>query len=357
MQAQSSRPVRTFTIGFHEADYNEAEDASAIARHLRTDHTELYVTPQDAMNVIPQLPILYDEPFSDASQIPTYLVSQLARRHVTVSLSGDAGDELFGGYNRYFLSRSLWKKISWMPRSLRSGLAAGCTALSPASWNSIASLFPAKIRLRNTGDKFHKLAEILAVETPDDMYRQFVSHWKEPTSVVNAAHEPTTLLSTPSEWPELPDFTERMMYLDMLTYLPDDILVKIDRAAMGVSLETRVPFLDHRLIEFAWRLPLSVKIHNGQGKWILRQVLYRYVPKELIDRPKMGFGIPIDKWLRGPLRGWADALLDEKRLREEGFFNPDPVREKWEQHLSGSRNWQYLLWDVLMFQSWLEHNR
>ncbi len=357
MQAQSRQPVRTFTIGFHDTEYNEAEQARAVARHLRTDHTDLYVTSQDAMNVIPQLPFLYDEPFSDSSQIPTYLVSQLARRHVTVSLSGDAGDELFGGYNRYVLSRSMWKKIGWMPRSLRSALAAGCTTLSPTKWNSLVAVLPAKVRLRNTGEKIHKLAEILAVESPELMYRQLVSHWKEPDRVVIDAHEPTSLLTNPSIWPELPDFTRRMMYLDTLTYLPDDILVKVDRAAMGVSLETRVPFLDHRLIEFAWRLPLSLNIRNGEGKRLLRQVLYKYVPKELIERPKMGFGVPIDSWLRGPLRIWADALLDEKRLHEEGFFNPEPIREKWREHLSGSRNWQYLLWDVLMFQSWLEHNR
>ena len=357
MQVQSNRPVRTFTIGFHEAEYNEAEHARAVATHLHTDHTDLYVTPRDAIDVIPKLPSLYDEPFSDASQIPTYLVSQLTRHHVTVSLSGDAGDELFGGYNRYFLSKSLWNRIGWMPRALRSAVAAGCTALSPASWNTIAAVLPAKVRLRNMGDKLHKLADIIAVKSPEEMYRHFVSHWKEPRSVVSGAREPTTLLTDPSIWPELPDFTQRMMYLDTLTYLPDDILVKIDRAAMGVSLETRVPFLDHRLIEFAWRLPLSYKIHNGEGKWLLRQVLYKYVPKKLIERPKMGFGIPIDNWLRGPLRDWASELLDEKRLREEGFFNPEPIRKKWQEHLSGSRNWQYLLWDVLMFQSWLENNR
>lgn len=356
MQAQSNRPVKTFTIGFNETEYNEAEHAKAVARHLHTDHTDLYVTPQDAMNVIPQLPDLYDEPFSDASQIPTYLVSQLTRRYVTVSLSGDAGDELFGGYNRYFLVMSLWNKIGWMPRALRSALAAGCTALSPAHWNSIATVLPTKFRLRNTGDKLHKLAEILAVESPEVMYHQLVSHWKEPSRVVCGAYEPTTLLTDSSKPRELPDFTQQMMYLDSLTYLPDDILVKVDRAAMGVSLETRVPFLNHRLIEFSWRLPLSLKIRNGEGKWLLRQVLYKYVPKELIERPKMGFGIPIDSWLRDPLRDWADALLDEKRLREEGFFNPQPIREKWAEHLSGSRNWQYLLWDVLMFQSWLENN-
>lgn len=357
MQAQSSHPVSTFTIGFHEKDYNEANHAKAVAAHIGTDHTELYVTPNDALAVIPNLPSLYDEPFSDASQIPTFLISQLTRRYVTVSLSGDAGDELFGGYNRYFWVKSIWKKICWLPRDIRSVLAAACTALSPACWNSFAAALPSKARLRNTGDKLHKLAEILVVESPEAMHRQLVSHWKEPGGIVIDAHEPITLLTNPSLWPELPDFTQWMMYLDTLTYLPDDILVKVDRSAMGVSLETRVPFLDHRLIEFAWRLPISLKIRNGVGKWLLRQVLYKYVPKELIERPKMGFGIPIDTWLRGPLRSWADNLLNEKRLSEEGFFNPVPIKEKWREHLSGSRNWQYLLWDVLMFQSWLENNR
>lgn len=356
MQAQSSHPVRTFTIGFHEKDYNEAKQAKAVAMHIGTDHTELYVTPDDALAVIPRLPLLYDEPFSDSSQIPTYLISQLTRRYVTVSLSGDAGDELFGGYNRYVWVQSVWHKINWMPRGLRSVLAAACTALSPTTWNSLAAVLPAKVRLRDTGYKLHKLAEILAVELPEAMYRRLVSHWKEPLSIVRNSHEPTTHLTNPLVWPEQDNFTQRMMYLDMLTYLPDDILVKVDRAAMGVSLETRVPFLDHRVIEFAWRLPLSLKIREGEGKWLLRQVLYKYVPRELIERPKMGFGVPIDSWLRGPLRDWAETLLDEKRLREEGFFNPEPIREKWAEHLSGNRNWQYHLWDVLMFQAWLQEN-
>lgn len=358
MQAQSSRPVRTFTIGFNEDGYNEAEHAKAVARHLGTDHTELYVTPKEAMDVIPRLPVLYDEPFSDSSQIPTFLISQLARQHVTVSLSGDAGDELFGGYNRYFWAAKLWRWLRVMPKPARSGLAGVLTAMSPSSWNaafaSSSRLIPAAWFYANPGDKLHKLAEILAAKSPEEIYLGLVSHWKQPGAVVVGGAEPPTALTEHVRQASLPDFENRMMYLDALSYLPDDILVKVDRAAMGVSLETRVPLLDHRVVEFAWRLPLSMKIRNGQGKWILRQLLYRYVPKELIERPKMGFGVPIGSWLRGPLRDWAEGLLDESRLKREGFIHPEPIRLKWAEHLSGKRNWQYYLWDVLMFQAWLE---
>ncbi len=357
MQAQSSRPVRTFTIGFHEAAYNEANHAKAVARHLGTDHTELYATPRDALDVIPRLPELYDEPFSDSSQIPTSLVSQLTRRHVTVSLSGDAGDELFGGYNRYFLGRSIWRTIGWMPRGLRSGLAAGCTTLSPACWEALGTFLPKKVRPSHFGDRMHKLADIVAVESPAAMYRRLVSHWGNPGDVVCGASEPETVFAEGSRTPDMNDFTLKMMFLDTLSYLPDDILVKVDRAAMGVSLETRVPFLDHRVVEFAWRLPLSLKIRGNEGKWILRQVLYRYVPRDLMERPKTGFGVPIDSWLRGPLREWAETLLDEGRLRREGFFRPEPIRKKWSEHLSGKRNWQYHLWDILMFEAWLERQQ
>jgi asparagine synthase (glutamine-hydrolysing) len=358
MQAQSSQPVKTFTIGFHEGAYNEANHAQAVAQHLGTEHTELYVTPKDALDVIPQLPYLYDEPFSDASQIPTFLVSELTRQHVTVSLSGDAGDELFGGYNSYVWGRSIWQKIGSLPQVLRQTAAHALTSLSPQTWDrgftSLGNLLPAKYRANNPGDQLHKLAGVLASPTPEAMYMGLVSHWKDPGSIVLDGSEPTTTLSDRQSWAELPDFTERMIYLDTMTYLPDDILVKVDRATMGVSLEARVPFLDHRIVEFAWKLPLSMKICNGQGKWLLRQVLYKYVPQNLIERPKSGFDIPIDSWLRGSLRDWAEALLDEGRLRQEGFFNPQPIRQKWTEHLSGDRNWQYDLWDVLMFQLWLE---
>jgi asparagine synthase (glutamine-hydrolysing) len=360
MQAQSSRPVKTFTIGFHEAGYDEAGHALAVAKHLGTDHTELYVTPRQAMEVIPRLPTLYDEPFSDSSQIPTFLVSQMTRQHVTVSLSGDAGDELFGGYRRYLQARSYWNKLGRVPGFGRRVLAGGVRLFSPSAWNALASplrgVLP-RLGDRPVGDRLHKLAEILSYDQPEALYRALLSHWKCPAEVVVGASEPPTGLTTPDAWPRIDDFEHRMMYLDAMNYLPDDILVKLDRAAMGVSLETRVPMLDHRVVEFAWALPLSMKIRNGQSKWILRQVLYKYIPKALIERPKMGFGVPIDIWLRGPLKDWAEDLLHEARLRHEGYFRPDPIREKWREHLSGTRNWQYDLWDVLMFQAWLGHQK
>jgi asparagine synthase (glutamine-hydrolysing) len=361
MQAQASQPVKTFSIGFYEDAYNEAQHANAVAQHLGTDHTELYVTPEEALAVIPKLPILYDEPFSDPSQIPTFLVSQLARQHVKVSLSGDGGDELFAGYNRHFWGRSIWQKIGWMPPTLRQIAAYTLTSLSPQAWDDVftnfSALLPAKIKQRTPGYKLHKLAEILAVPNPEAMYTKLVSHWKEPEALVVGGSEPLTTLSDRQCWAQLPNFTQCMMYLDTVTYLPNDVLVKVDRASMGVSLEVRVPLLDQRVMDFAWRVPLSMKIRNGQGKWLLRQVLYKYVPQNLIERPKMGFDIPIDRWLRGPLRDWAETLLDEARLQKEGFFNPQPIRQKWAEHISGTHNWQYYLWDVLMFQAWLDKGK
>ena len=358
MQAQSATPVKTFTIGFHEADYNEAEFAKAVAQHLGTDHTELYVTPKEAIAVIPRLPSLYDEPFADASQVPTFLVSEMTRRNVTVSLSGDGGDELFGGYNRYFWGQSIWEKVGWLPCEVRNIAARGMTTVSPAAWDkalqALSPILPRAFKQATPGDKLHKLAEVLAVENPEAMYRNLVSCWKTPTAVVLGSQELSTILSNHRQEAPWPDFMLRMMYLDLVTYLPDDILVKVDRAAMGVSLETRVPYLDHRVVEFAWQLPLSMKIRHNQGKWLLRQLLYKYVPPALIERPKTGFGIPINQWLRGPLREWAESLLNEKRLQREGYFDPVAIRAKWTEHLSGQRNWQFLLWPVLIFQSWLE---
>jgi asparagine synthase (glutamine-hydrolysing) len=356
MQAQSARPVKTFTIGFVEEGYNEAVQAKAVAKHLKTEHTELYVTPEQAMAVIPRLPTLYNEPFSDSSQIPTFLVSQLARQHVTVSLSGDAGDELFCGYNRYQMTAGLWRKLSMLPVSLRNLMAQGVTSVSPQSWNCVAAALPRLMRGANIGDKLHKGANVLASDSVDALYQGLVSHWDDPASVVIGGFEPATLLT--GDAPDLPglDQIQRMMALDMLTYLPNTILVKVDRAAMGVSLESRVPFLDPRVVEFAWRLPQLMKLRNGQTKWALRQVLHRHVPKELIERPKMGFGVPIDSWLRGPLRNWAEALLSASRLQQEGYFNPSPIRQKWEEHMSGKRNWIDHLWSILMFQAWLEEN-
>ncbi len=358
MQAQSAHSVKTFTIGFNEGGYNEAEHAHAVARHLGCEHTELYVSPQDAIDIIPSLSAIYDEPFADSSQIPTCLVSTLARRHVTVSLSGDGGDELFGGYNRHLWASNLWRNLGWMPRPLRAALAGVLTTLPPAAWNTAFSKLerwlPLKVRHANPGDKLHKAAEILAVRSPEEIYLGLVSHWKSPSQLMPSGVEPLTLLTDTGQQANLPDFEHRMMYLDTVTYLPDDVLAKVDRAAMAVSLETRVPFLDHRLVEFAWSLPLHMKIRHGQGKWLLRQLLYRHVPQSLMDRPKMGFGVPIDQWLRGPLKPWATALIEPARLTREGFFNPAPILHKWSEHQAGTRNWSYYLWDVLMFQAWLE---
>lgn len=358
MQAQSSRPVKTFSIGFYELGFNEADYAKAVAGHLGTDHTELYVNAKQAQAVIPQLQAMYDEPFSDSSQIPTFLVSQLARQHVTVSLSGDAGDELFCGYSRYQFAAKLWNTINKSPLPLRQLAAKGLTSISIEKWNRMAArlaqFMPASMRFANTGDKLHKGAQVITSATLDDLYLGLVSHWDDPASLVLGGTEPSTLLTTHAPMLSVLDGVERMMALDLVSYLPDDILTKVDRAAMSVSLETRIPFLDHRVVEFAWQLPLSLKLRNGTSKWALREVLYRYVPKSLIERPKMGFGVPVGSWLRGPLRDWAESLLDESRLKREGFFDAAQLRKKWLEHLSGQRNWQFHLWDVLMFQSWLE---
>lgn len=359
MQAQSSRRVRTFTIGFAEAAYNEAEYAKAVAGHLGTDHTELYVSPEEAQAVIPQLPAIYDEPFSDSSQIPTFLVTQLARHHVKVSLSGDAGDELFGGYNRYFLGRDLRRKLMlWVPWAMRHRLAQVVVACPPRLLNALLRPLGAVVphfRVSQPSDKAYKAADVLTSIDGGALYRRLVSHWPDPSTLVLGGSEPATLLDELLASPgAAPTFEQWMMTTDTLTYLPDCILAKVDRAAMAVSLETRVPFLDHRLVEFALSLPLPMKIRGGQGKWLLRQMLYKYVPKALIERPKMGFSVPIDSWLRRPLRDWAEALLDDVRLRREGFLDSAPIRRKWKEHQSGARNWQYDLWDVLMFQAWLE---
>lgn len=360
MQAQSMRPVQTFTVGFYEDSYNEAHNAKAVAQHLGTQHTELYVRPEEAMAIIPLLPTLYDEPFADSSQIPTFLISQLARRDVTVSLSGDGGDELFAGYERYFLGRNIWNKIGWMPRGLKALAACSMRSLSAQSWEHVFRHLPGlskALRMRNPGHKLHALAEMLTVKSRELVYLNMLSQWRSPASLVLDGSEPPTVLSDHIQWANLPDFTQSMMYLDMMTYLPDDILVKVDRATMGVSLEARVPFLDHRVVEFAWRLPVPMNVRHNQGKRLLRQVLHRYVPKALVERPKMGFGVPIDVWLRGPLREWAENLLDEKRLRDEGFFTPKPIRQAWDEHVSGAHDWQHRLWVILMFQAWLEPER
>jgi asparagine synthase (glutamine-hydrolysing) len=358
MQVQSSQAVKTFSIGFHEDSYNEAQHAKAVAKHLHTDHTELYLSADEAMSVIPRLPTMYDEPFADSSQIPTYLVSEMARRRVTVSLSGDGGDELFAGYTRYIWSKVFWKKFGWVPPRLRRMSASMINSVSPIIWDEVyrkaAPILPKTLRQNHLGDKAIKFAELLSESSQETLYRLLVSHLDRPADVVRNACEPPTVLTSPEQWANIPDFTSWMMFMDTVTYLPDDILTKVDRASMGVSLEARVPLLDHRVVEFAWRLPFSMKMRHGRSKWLLRQVLYQYVPEALIERPKMGFAIPIGAWLRGPLRAWAESLLDTRRLQDQGFFHPEPIRQKWAEHLAGRYNWQYWLWNVLMFQAWLE---
>lgn len=358
MQKLSSRPVKTFTIGFHEPSFNEAEHAKAVARHLGTEHTELYVTPDEARAVIPRLPQIYDEPFADSSQIPTHLVSALARQHVTVSLSGDGGDELFGGYNRYLITSELWDKIAVVPKALRAAAARAMTTVSPSAWTKFGDvaggMLPKLAQVNRLGDKVHKGAPLLRSGSVAELYSGMLSLWRDPAAIVIGATEPPSHATGATPPLDGLDGIERMMALDMLGYLPDDLLVKVDRAAMAVSLETRVPYLDHHVVEFAWRLPFRLKIRGGQTKWILRQLLYRHVPEALIERPKMGFGVPVGDWLRGPLRGWAEELLDEQRLRSEGFFNPEPIRDMWKAHLRGTVDEQYRLWGVLTFQSWLE---
>jgi asparagine synthase (glutamine-hydrolysing) len=358
MQAESTRPVRSFTIGFHEAKYNEAVQAKAIARHLGTDHTELYVTPAEAQAVIPRLPTLYDEPFADSSQIPTFLVSQLARRSVTVVLSGDGGDELFGGYNRYLSGVLAWRAIAWMPHVARRLLAGAIGAVPPATVDAaiepIRGLWPGGLVPRLAGEKLQKVASILKLEDGDAFYRRLCSAWNDPSVLVSIPEPPVALLG--AKRPPIPDLVERMMCTDAQTYLPDDILVKVDRATMGVSLEGRVPILDPEVARFAARLPRRFKVHGGKGKWMLRGVLERYVPRAMFDRPKMGFGVPVGEWLRGPLREWAEGELAEARLEREGFFDPAPIRRAWTEHLAGNRSWQFELWAILMFQAWHEEH-
>lgn len=356
MQAMSTKPVRSFTIGFHEGDYNEAHHGAAVAKHLGTAHTELYVTAREAMDVIEKLPGMYSEPFADASQIPTFLVSQLARQQVTVSLSGDGGDELFSGYNRYALAGQ-WAKAARVPKAMRGALAATITALTPAMWDGLARAIQAPLpehkRHGRVGENLHKLARMLPAEDTAALYRRLTSHVSEPEQLVLGAREPRTLLTGLEAVAQLSDPARQMMLLDTLTYLPDDILVKVDRAAMAVGLESRVPLLDHRIVAFAASLPLTLLRREGQSKWLLRQVLYRYVPRALIERPKAGFGIPLHRWLRGPLKAWAADLLAPATIAAQGYFNPAYVQRLWDEHQSGRRNWQYQLWNILMFQAWL----
>jgi asparagine synthase (glutamine-hydrolysing) len=357
MQAQTSKKVKTFTIGFFEEAFDEAKSARKVAEHLQVEHTELMVSPREAMSVIPKLCGIYDEPFSDSSQVPTFLVSQLARKSVTVSLSGDGGDEIFGGYNRYLWGPRIWNRIRPMPLWLRTGLSSSLEFLSPDTWDHLFSvvnpLLPKNFRFRLPGLKVQKFAESLRARSELDFYLGRASHWAEPKKVVLNSVEKLTLALDSNLHPRTKSFAEKMMVMDLLTYLPDDILTKVDRAAMAVSLESRIPFLDHRVVEFAWSLPMEFKIRGGEGKWILKEVLSKYIPRDLFERPKMGFGVPINKWLRGAMRPWAEELLSEGRLASDGFFDPAPILKKWTEHQRGDFDWSHHLWDVLMFQDWL----
>jgi asparagine synthase (glutamine-hydrolysing) len=350
--------VRTFTIGSPDPAYDEADMARAVARHLGTAHTELYVTPDEARAVIPRLPALYDEPFADSSQIPTFLVAGLARRQVTVCLSGDGGDEVFGGYTRYFWAERIWRSIRVLPSATRRLVASALLAFSPGRWDAwleaAGNYLPKTLRQRTPGDKLQKVAELMSVADRHELYLRLASTWKEPDKIARGGSDLAGRWTAEAQSLGIDAFSEQMMFADTLTYLPDDILVKVDRATMGVSLEGRVPFLDPHVVSFAWQLPAHMKVRSGKGKWPLRGVLARYVPLQLFERPKMGFGVPIGTWLRGPLREWAESLLDERRLQIEGFFEPSAIRRMWANHLSGAHNWQYYLWVILMFQAWHE---
>jgi len=350
MKAANAGPVRTYTIGFEHSGYDEAVHSAAVAKHLGTEHTEMIVKPQDALDVIPRLAEMYDEPFADSSQIPTYLVSAMTRQHVTVALSGDGGDELFGGYTRYQYTAQL-NRMRMLPRPLRTAITRAITALPADRWTELLSFIPASVRPKQIGDKMHKVAGILHCDSETDLYRGLVTHW-EPDSIMLNARETKGVLWDAQVDRDFPSLLERMQFLDLVTYLPDDILTKVDRASMAVALEARVPLIDHRVVEFAWRLPRRAKVRGDVTKWLLRQVLYRHVPQALVERPKMGFAVPLGDWLRGPLRGWAENLLAESRLRQAGFFDVATVRRTWDEHVSGRANRQYPLWDVLMFEAW-----
>ena len=353
MKAANAGPVKTFSIGFEDLGYNEAPHASAIAKHLGTEHRELMVTAREAMDVIPRLAEMYDEPFADSSQIPTYLVSAMTRKYVSVALSGDGGDELFAGYNRYQVASRFHRALSVVPQPLKQIMVTGITSVRTEQWDKLGRLAPKGVLPTLLGDKLHKAAQVLNAPDADAIYRRLVSHW-EPGEILPGVSEPHGPLQDPTIRKDFPDPLDRMQFLDLVTYLPDDILTKVDRASMAIALEARVPLLDHRVVELAWRLPHSAKIRGRVTKWIARQVLYRHVPRELVERPKMGFSIPLGEWLRGRLRNWAEDLLSERRLADSGLIDAKLVRQRWQEHLAGGRNWQYLLWDVLMFEAWRE---
>jgi asparagine synthase (glutamine-hydrolysing) len=361
MQLRSRLPVKTFTIGSLETAYDESNDAARVAQHLGTEHHEIYLSSREAVDIIERLPGIYDEPFADSSQVPTVLVSEFTRRHVTVSLSGDGGDEVFGGYNRYFWSARVWPKLERFPAAIRRPVAEMMRQISPSGWDrvfgKINRIVPGRLRLRTGGENLHKIAGAVGSESPDELYRYLVSQWHAPQEVAMAGMEYPVLEGHLQSVPPNLNFVERMIYLDQMTYLPDDILCKVDRASMSASLEVRVPFLDNDLVRLAWGMPIHAKIHHGIGKWPLRQVLKRYVPEKLFERPKTGFGIPLGNWLRGPLRPWAEEALSESALKRGGYFNVRTVRRQWQDHLSGRRNMEHSLWSIIMFQAWLNTTR
>ena len=357
MQSINSKPVKTFSIGFKQKEYDEAQYAKQIAQYLGTDHTELYVTPKQALDVVPQLSKIYDEPFSDSSQIPTLLLSQLARSQVTVSLSGDGGDELFCGYKRYSLGRNIWSKVKNFPTPLRLALSKVLGAIPTQAFDLAQYTLPSKFRINNASDKARKLSYLLEQDQFEEFYQSLISHNKNPEDLLLSNVEDVNILKNTNasfikKYPE-----EMMMYWDFMTYLPDDILVKVDRASMWTSLEARVPFLDHNVIEYAWSLPFSTKKRNRSDKWILKELLNKYIPPKLMDRPKMGFGVPIEYWLKKDLRDWAEGLLEIEKLKQQDIFDVSQVRKLWHNFINeGSRNHQEI-WNILMFQAWLEDGR
>ncbi len=360
MQQENNQPVKTFTIGFEDPNYDESKFASEVANYLGTDHSELTVTANDALSIIPSLPDFYDEPFADSSQIPTYFVCKSAKQDVTVALSGDAGDELFGGYNRHITAPLLWKKINWLPFIARRALGSSLLKIPPSIWdntNYIASKFMNSPFIQ-LGDKVHKTSiRLQNVQSIDDLYLSLIIEPEVDLLVKQDVEESNLFINDPLPCNNMDDPSSRMMYRDILTYLTDDILCKVDRAAMSVSLETRVPFLDHKIVELAWKTPINMKIQGTTGKSLLRNILYKSVPKKLIERPKAGFSIPLADWLRGPLRDWAEALIEPSRIESEGYLQKDYIQRIWNEHLTSKRNWTNRLWSILMFQSWLENSR
>lgn len=355
LQSQSDKPIQTFTVGFEEKRFDESVYAGDVARHLRTEHNEIIVTSADAISVIDKLPELYDEPFSDSSQIPTYLICKAARSKVTVALSGDGGDELFGGYNRYFWGPRIWNQINWMPYSLRKLISYSIRGISLNNWDNLNAIFPKNLLPSSLGEKAHKFSNLLAnINSIEELYIRLVSDWQNTDKLVKRSKSVPTKLDEINKYSQLKS-EEMMMMMDIKTYLTDDILTKVDRASMGISLETRAPFLDYRLAELAWQIPLNMKIRDNKGKWILRKILEQHVPSKMINRPKTGFGVPIGEWICGPLQEWAEDLLERKILEEQGYLNVELVQKYWNEHLQGKSDWTGRIWSILMFQAWLRN--